>query len=65
MLCNFALEETLRGKIYSALVLTVLLYGSKVLCLREDLLAKLLLHPLPGVEEVLRGGGDLEGGSIR
>ena len=40
VLCNFALEEALRGKVYSVLVLAVLLYGSEVWCLREDLLAK-------------------------
>ena len=41
VLCNFALEGTLRGKVYLVLALTVLLYGSEVWCLREDLLAKL------------------------
>ena len=39
--CNFALEETLRGKVYSVLVLAVLLCSSGVWYLREDLLAKL------------------------
>jgi len=29
-LCNFALEETLRSKVYSVLVLAVLLYGNEV-----------------------------------
>ena len=41
VLCNFALSETLRGQVYTALVLTILLYGSEVWCLREDLFAKL------------------------
>ena len=41
VLCNFALEGTLRGKVHSVPVLTALLYGSEVWCLREDLLAKL------------------------
>ena len=30
VLCNFALEGALQGMVYSALVLTVLLYGSEV-----------------------------------
>ena len=34
-LCYFALEETLRDKIYSALVLAALLHGSELWCLRE------------------------------
>ena len=41
MLCNSALSENLRGQVYTALVLTILLYGSEVWCLREDLFAKL------------------------
>ena len=41
VLCNFALSENLRGQVYTTLVLTILLYGSEVWCLREDLLAKL------------------------
>ena len=41
MLCNYALSEPLRGAVYSSLVLTILLYGSEVWCLREDLFAKL------------------------
>ena len=40
-LCNFALEETLRGKVYLVLALTAKLYGSELWCPREDLLAKL------------------------
>jgi hypothetical protein len=34
VLCDFALEGSIRGKAYSVLVLTVLLYGSEVWCLR-------------------------------
>ena len=34
MLCNFALEKTLRGKVLSVLALTALLYGSEVWCMR-------------------------------
>ena len=30
VLCNFALSENLRGQVYTALVLTILLYGSEV-----------------------------------
>ena len=41
VLCNFALEGTLRGKSFPVLLLTLLLYGSEVWCPREDLLAKL------------------------
>ena len=41
VLCNFALSENLRGQVYTALVLTILLYGCEVWCLREDLFAKL------------------------
>ena len=41
VLCNVALEGALRGTVYSALVLTLLLYGSEVWYLRGDLLAKL------------------------
>lgn len=41
VLCNFALLGALRGRVYSAPVLTVLPYGSEVRCLREDLLATL------------------------
>jgi len=41
VLCNYALSEPLRGAVYSSLVLTILLYGSEVWCLREDLFAKL------------------------
>ena len=41
VLCNFALEGTLRGKSFSVLLLPFLLYGSEVWCPREDLLAKL------------------------
>ena len=41
MLCNFALEEKLRGQVYMAIVLTILLYGCEVWFLREDLFAKL------------------------
>jgi hypothetical protein len=36
-----ALSEVIRGQVYTALVLTILLYGSEVWCLREDLFAKL------------------------
>ena len=41
VLCNFALSEPLRGAVYSSLLLTILLYGSEVRCLREDLFANL------------------------
>ena len=37
---NFALEGTPRGKVYSVLVLTALLCGSEVWCLRENPLAR-------------------------
>ena len=40
VLCNYALSEPLRGAVYSSLVLTILLCGSEVRCLREDLFAK-------------------------
>ena len=30
VLCNFTLSENLRGQVYTALVLTILLYGSEV-----------------------------------
>ena len=41
VLCNFALEGDIRGKVYSVLVLAALLYGSEMWCLRGGLLAKL------------------------
>ena len=41
VLCNFALSETLRGQVYTDLVLKILLYGSEVWCLREEVLLKL------------------------
>jgi len=41
VLCNFSLSELLRGVVCSSLVLTILLYGTEVWCLREDLFAKL------------------------
>ena len=41
VLCNFALGKAFRGKVYSALVRAVLLYGSEVWCPCDDILAKL------------------------
>ena len=40
-LCNFVLEGNLRGQVYMALVLTILLYGCEVWFLRDGLFAKL------------------------
>ena len=41
VLRNFTLSENLRGQVYTALVLIILIYGSEMRCLREDLFAKL------------------------